>query len=88
MVVVDEAAGLPSAYFPATWGAPTSGPPGSRGPGRHPVITTATDVQGLPALDLLAAEEGLVIENLAAVKDVSMALLSGQPVGLVDRKAI
>jgi cobalt-precorrin 5A hydrolase len=52
--------------------------------GGTPVITTATDVQGLPALDVLAAQAGLVIENLAAIKEVSMALLSGQPVGLVD----
>ncbi len=52
--------------------------------GGTPVITTATDVQGLPALDVLAAQAGLVIENLAEVKEVSMALLSGQPVGLVD----
>jgi cobalt-precorrin 5A hydrolase len=52
--------------------------------GGTPVITTATDVHGLPALDLLAAKAGLAIENLAAVKDVSMALLSGRPAGLVD----
>jgi len=52
--------------------------------GATPVITTATEVQGLPALDLLAEKAGLVIENLAAVKEVSMALLSGRPVRLVD----
>ena len=52
--------------------------------GGTPVITTATDVQGLPALDTLAADHGLVIDNLAAVKEVSMALLAGRPVGLVD----
>lgn len=49
-----------------------------------PVITTATDVQKLPALDSLAAERGLLIENLAAVRPVSMALLSGRHVRLVD----
>ncbi|MDD3582191.1 MAG: cobalamin biosynthesis protein, partial [Desulfobacca sp.] len=52
--------------------------------GGVPVITTATDVQGLPALDALASQSGLVIENLADVREVSMALLSGRPVGLVD----
>jgi cobalt-precorrin 5A hydrolase len=52
--------------------------------GGTPVITTATDVQGLPALDVLAAQTGLVIENLAGVREVSMALLSGRTVGLVD----
>lgn len=49
-----------------------------------PVITTATDIQGLPALDVIAQQAGLVIENLASVKEVAMTLLSGQPVGLVD----
>ena len=52
--------------------------------GGTPVITTATDVQGLPALDLLAAQKGLIIENLGEVKQVSMALLAGEPVRLVD----
>jgi cobalt-precorrin 5A hydrolase len=52
--------------------------------GATPVITTATDVQGLPALDTLAPRLGLHLENLRAVKDISMALLHGQPVRLVD----
>ncbi len=52
--------------------------------GGTPVITTATDVRGLPALDLLAAQTGLAIENLDGVKAVSMALVSGEPVRLVD----
>lgn len=56
--------------------------------GGAPVITTATDVQGLPALDLLASEAGLVIENLSEVKEVSMALLSGQTVRLVDAEDV
>jgi len=49
-----------------------------------PVITTATDVQGLPALDQLAAEQDLSIENLPQVRVVSMALLEGRPVRVVD----
>ncbi len=52
--------------------------------GGTPVITTATDVQGVPAIDLLAVRTGLLIENPAAVKEASMALLSGQPLFLVD----
>lgn len=52
--------------------------------GGTPVITTATDVQKLPALDSLAAARGWTIENLAAVRQVHMALLSGRPVRLVD----
>ncbi len=52
--------------------------------GGTPVITTATDVQGLPALDSLAAARGLLIENLAAVRPVHMALLSGEKIRVVD----
>jgi cobalt-precorrin 5A hydrolase len=52
--------------------------------GGTPVITTATDVQGLPALDLLAVEHGLTIENLPEVRVLAMALLEGRPVRVVD----
>ena len=52
--------------------------------GGTPVITTATDVHGLPALDVLAAAHGLSIENLAGVRPIHMALLEGRPVRLVD----
>ncbi len=52
--------------------------------GAVPVITTATDVQGLPALDSIAARRGWAIENLTAVKDIHAALLQGQRVLLVD----
>jgi cobalt-precorrin 5A hydrolase len=48
------------------------------------VITTATDVHGLPALDVLAVAHGLTIENLAGVRPIHMALLEGRPVRLVD----
>jgi cobalt-precorrin 5A hydrolase len=52
--------------------------------GGTPVITTATDVQGLPALDLLAVEHGLTIDNLPGVRLISMALLESRPVRVVD----
>jgi len=52
------------------------------------VITTATDVHGLPALDVLAAAHGLGLENLAGVRPVHMALLAGRPVRLVDPEGI
>jgi cobalt-precorrin 5A hydrolase len=52
--------------------------------GATPVITTATDVQGLPALDTIAARLGLGIEDLGTVKLIHMALLQGQKVRLVD----
>ncbi|MCX5891568.1 MAG: cobalt-precorrin 5A hydrolase [Deltaproteobacteria bacterium] len=49
-----------------------------------PVITTASDVQGLPALDLVAQRVGLAIEDLTAVRQVQMALLNGLKLRLVD----
>jgi len=52
--------------------------------GGTPVITTASEVEGLPALDLLAVEHGLTIENLPEVRPVQMALLEGRPVRVVD----
>lgn len=52
--------------------------------GATPVITTASDVQGLPALDTLAAGLGLTIENLPQIKVIQMAWLTGRKVRLVD----
>jgi cobalt-precorrin 5A hydrolase len=52
--------------------------------GATPVITTATDVQGLPAMDCLAAGLGLAIENLGMVKVIQMAWLNGEKVRVVD----
>jgi cobalt-precorrin 5A hydrolase len=49
-----------------------------------PVITTATDVHQLPAIDVIAGELGLEIENVDAVKTVHMALLAGGKVRLHD----
>ena len=52
--------------------------------GAQPVITTATDVNAVPAIDVLAAERGLKIENPQAIKTVNMALLTGSPVEVHD----
>jgi cobalt-precorrin 5A hydrolase len=52
--------------------------------GGTPVITTASDIRGLPALDVLAERLGLAIENLAGVRGIQMALLSGRPIRVVD----
>ncbi|MBA2881557.1 cobalt-precorrin 5A hydrolase [Desulfosalsimonas propionicica] len=48
--------------------------------GACPVITTATDRAGVPAIDLLAKQHGLTPNNPEAVKAVSMALISGKTV--------
>jgi cobalt-precorrin 5A hydrolase len=56
--------------------------------GAEPVITTATDVNRLPAIDVLAVQKHLSIENPGAIKHVSMALLEKRPVGLHDPFAL
>jgi cobalt-precorrin 5A hydrolase len=49
-----------------------------------PVITTATDVNQILAIDVLAKEKHLIIENPEAIKIVNMALLKGERIGLHD----
>jgi cobalt-precorrin 5A hydrolase len=59
--------------------------------GATPVITTATDNAGVPAIDLLAEANGLVIENPETIKIISMAFLTGRhvwrhdPWGILER---
>ncbi len=45
-------------------------------------VTTASDVQGLPALDLLGREAGWRIAENSALTQASAALVNGEPVGL------
>jgi len=52
--------------------------------GATAVITTATDVAGLPAVDQLAVERDMIVVNLPAAKAVSAALLEGTPVQCYD----
>ncbi|MBU1228554.1 MAG: cobalamin biosynthesis protein [Proteobacteria bacterium] len=52
--------------------------------GAAPVITTGTDVAGLPAVDELARARGMAVENLPAARAVSAALLEGCPVQVFD----
>jgi cobalt-precorrin 5A hydrolase len=52
--------------------------------GATAVITTATDVNGKPAVDLLALEKGLKIENPQAIKVVNMALLTNEKLWVHD----
>lgn len=46
----------------------------------NPVITTATDVNGLPAIEMLAQEHGWVIEPFSLVKKVNAAIVNGEKV--------
>lgn len=52
--------------------------------GAQAVITTGTDVSGLPGVDELAAAKGMAVENAGAVKAVAAALLEGWPVQVFD----
>lgn len=52
--------------------------------GGEAVITTATDVNALPAFDVFASQKRLVIENLDRVRTIHMALLNGEKVNVVD----
>ncbi|NLO84811.1 MAG: cobalt-precorrin 5A hydrolase [Clostridiales bacterium] len=47
------------------------------------VITTATDVQGVPAIDTWAVANDCAIENPSAIKDISSAALASKPVGVM-----
>ena len=49
--------------------------------GATPVLTTATDVNGLFAVDVFAKTNDLYIESMALAKAVSAALLAGEKVG-------
>jgi len=52
--------------------------------GATPVITTATDVNLVPAIDVIARDQDLYIENQEAIKHVSMAFLKGDPLPVHD----
>ncbi len=52
--------------------------------GGQAVITTATDVNGVSAIDLIAVENDLAIENPDAIKAVNMALLTGGRIAVHD----
>lgn len=52
--------------------------------GGQAVITTATDQEGLPALELEARDAGLIWDDLGALPRVARALVEGEIVGVHD----
>ena len=50
----------------------------------QPVITTATDANDLPAIDVIAVENNLFIETPKNIKHVSMAFLKRRAVSIYD----
>ncbi|MCG8641921.1 MAG: cobalamin biosynthesis protein CbiG, partial [Desulfobacterales bacterium] len=49
-----------------------------------PVITTATDVNQVPAIDMIALSRNLFIETVENIKLVNMAFLTGRPLRIED----
>lgn len=49
-----------------------------------PVITTATDVNNLPAIDMIAKKNSLYIQTPYNIKNINMAFLQKKPVFLYD----
>ena len=49
--------------------------------GSTPVITTSTDINNRFAVDVYASENNLMISSMTYAKEISAALLSGDPVG-------
>ena len=52
--------------------------------GADPVITTATDLRQMPAIDLIARERGLAIENHDAIRLISASILRKETIALHD----
>ena len=53
--------------------------------GAVPVLTTATDVNGLFAVDVFAAENGLVIKERELAKKISSLILKGEKIPFCNK---
>ena len=53
--------------------------------GARAVITTATDANDLPSFDMLAKEQGWVIDDLSRVKTLNTLLLDNEEIAVVDQ---
>ena len=54
----------------------------------EPIITTATDNLGVTAPDMIAKDNGFIIEDLKKAKDIAALLVEGKKVGFFDEKGI
>ncbi len=50
----------------------------------HPVITTASDVNNLPSVDMLAKEHGLIIDSMKDATTITAMIVNGENVVLED----
>ncbi len=53
--------------------------------GAQAVITTATDANNLPSFDMLAKEQGWLIDDISRVKTLNTLLLDNEEIAVVDR---
>lgn len=53
--------------------------------GAAPVITTATDVNNKPAIEMIARDLNLAIENHKAIKIINAAIVNSGRIGIVDK---
>lgn len=53
--------------------------------GARAVITTATDANGLPSFDMLARENGWIIDDIRQVKHLNTLLLDDEEIAVVDQ---
>ncbi len=54
----------------------------------NPVITTASDVNKLPSVDMLAKENGLVIDSMEDAKTITAKIINGENIELADDSGI
>ena len=52
------------------------------------IITTATDNLGITAPDMIAKDNGFIIENLKKAKEIAALLVEGKIIGFLDEKGI
>jgi cobalt-precorrin 5A hydrolase len=52
--------------------------------GARAVITTATDVNNLPSFDMLAREQGWIIDDISRIKTLNSLLLDNEEIAVVD----
>ncbi len=83
VVVIDERGSFAVSLVGGHWGeANTLARKAAACLGAVPVVTTATDVQGRPAIDLLAKQWGFRPDPRSRVKGVNSALLAGERVAI------
>jgi len=52
--------------------------------GAVPVITTSSDVQGLPSVDMMAKRYGLRVSSMDKAKEITSLMVNGSPVAMVN----